>query len=96
MHRRDAVRPDGGAEETGIEGKADGLTGLGRDGPLLDRRCEVRGEAWHYPTGAGCTYGMTVEYALTVGTRCASSRNGCLPAARNTSGGVYPGRGVEE
>ena len=38
MHRRDAVRPDGGAEETGIEGKADGLTGLGRDGPLLDRR----------------------------------------------------------
>lgn len=24
------------------------------------------------------------------------SRNGCLPAARNTSGGVYPGRGVEE
>ena len=52
MHRRDAVRPDGGAEETDIEGKADGLTGLGRDGPLLDRRCEVRGEAWHYPTGA--------------------------------------------
>lgn len=38
MHRRDAVRPDGGAEETGIEGKADGLTGLGRDDPLLNRR----------------------------------------------------------
>ena len=38
MHRRDAVRPDGGAEETDIEGKADGLTGLGRDGPLLNRR----------------------------------------------------------
>ena len=33
---------------------------------------------------------------MTVGTRCASSRDGCLLAARNTSGGVYPGGGVEE
>ena len=96
MHRRDAVRPDGGAEETGIEGKADGLTGLGRDGPLLDRRQDVDGEAWHYPTGAGCTYGITVEFALTVGTRCASGRNGRILGARNTSGGVFPGGGVEE
>ena len=29
-------------------------------------------------------------------TVCASSRNGCLLDARNTSGGVYPGGGVEE
>ena len=96
MQRRDAVRPDGGAEETGIEGKADGLTGLGRDGPLLDRRCKVRGEAWHYPTGAGCTYGMTVEYLLTVGTRCASGRDGRILGARKASGGFYPGGGLEE
>ena len=29
-------------------------------------------------------------------TRCASSPQGCIPAARNTSDGVFPGRGVEE
>ena len=29
-------------------------------------------------------------------TVCASSRIGCILAARNTSDGVYPGRGVEE
>ena len=96
MHRRDAVRPDGGAEETGIEGKADGLTGLGRDGPLLDRRQDVDGEAWHYPTGAGCTYGMTIENSLTVCTRCASGRNGRILGARKASGGFYPGGGLEE
>ena len=27
---------------------------------------------------------------------CANGRNGRTPAARNTSGGIHPGRGVEE
>ena len=37
-----------------------------------------------------------VASTVLTDTLCASSRDGCLLAARNTSGGVYPGRGVEE
>ena len=29
-------------------------------------------------------------------TVCANGRDGRTPAARNTSGGIHPGRGVEE
>ena len=39
---------------------------------------------------------MTVEYSLTVGTRCASGRNGRILGARKASGGFYPGGGLEE
>ena len=58
---------------------------------LLEQRNNVR--------GSGCCLAPTLRRSLwrtCSDTVCASSRNGCLPAARNTSGGVYPGRGVEE
>ena len=78
-------------------GWADGLQGLSRDGSLLERRKDARGrKAWHCPPGAVCGSlgcGFDAEQTDTV---CASSRNGCPLPARNTSGGILPGRGVEE
>ena len=47
-------------------------------------------------TGAWCTYGKTSESLITVSTRSANGRYGRVLDARNTSGGVHPGGGVEE
>ena len=77
--------------KTGIVRLADGLTGLSRNGSLARSEYDVRGSV--------CCLALRLRRSLwrtCSVTVCASSRNGCLPAARNTSGGVHPGRGVEE
>ena len=55
-----------------------------------------RPKAWHCRSGAvfgSLGNGAVVDQTDNV---CASSRNGCLLPARNTSGGILPGGGVEE
>ena len=72
-------------------GRADGLTGLSRNGSLARSGYDVRGSV--------CCLALTSRRSLwrtCSDTVCASSRNGCLLDARNTSGGVHPGGGVEE
>ena len=39
---------------------------------------------------------MPENRAVMTDTVCANGRDGRTPAARNTSGGIHPGRGVEE
>ena len=51
--------------------------------PRLPRRMDDEGEAREKgDTGAGCSYGMTVEYLLTVRTRCANGPAGRVLDAR--------------
>ena len=81
----------GAAEETGAVGGQTASGAWAGTAQLPEQRDVVR--------GSGCCLAQTLRrwvwLALT-DTRSASSRNGCLPDARNTSGGVHPGRGVEE
>ncbi len=79
---------------------ADSLRALGRDGPWLgsigDTKLKAESLAGTVFSGA---VGVGVRWpvsAKAIRTFCASSRNGCFLAARNTSGGIHPGRGVEE
>ena len=79
---------DGGEEETGREGETDGLTGLSRNGSPAQSGYDVRGSV--------CCLALTSRRSLwrtCSDAVCASSRNGCF---LDTSGGVYPGGGVEE
>jgi len=79
------------------KGWTDGLRGLGRDGPLLERRSDALGrKALHQATGAVCGSlgcGFDAEQTDTV---CASGPKGRPLPTRNTYGGILPGRGVEE
>lgn len=77
--------------KTGIVRLADGLTGLSWNGSLARSGYDVRGSV--------CCLALTSRRSLwrtCSDTVCASSRNGCFLDARNTSGGVHPGGGVEE
>ena len=72
-------------------GRADGLTGLSRNGSPARSGYDVRGSV--------CCPALTSRRSLwrtCSDTVCACSRNGCFLDARNTSGGVHPGGGVEE
>ena len=82
---------DGGTEETGSVGRQTASRAWDGTAQSLERRYMVRGGV--------CCLALTLRRSLRPvypDFVCASSRNGCLPDARNTSGGVYPGRGVEE
>ena len=82
---------DGGTEETGSVGRQTASRAWDGTAQSLERRYMVRGSV--------CCLALTLRRSLRPvypDFVCASSRNGCLPAARNTSDGVYPGRGVEE
>ena len=56
-------------------------------------------EQRQYVRGCGCCLAPTLRrwvWLAQTDTRSASSRNGCFLDARNTSGGIHPGRGVKE
>ena len=78
-------------------GVADGLRGLGRDGPSAESKVlRSRAKPRHCPTGAvfgGLGNGAAVDQTDNV---CASRRNACPLGARHTSGGILPGGGVTE
>ena len=88
---------------------ADGLRGLSRDGSFSCERGTAGDAGDDGPRELALPYELrylattlmrsAVRHSLwrtCSDTVCASSRDGCILAARNTSGGVYPGRGVEE
>ena len=70
-----------GAEETGREGWTDGLTGLSRDGSLA--RIAVRRSRQRMLPGIEApAQSLAGAAKRNPDNVCASSRNGCLPAAR--------------
>ena len=65
--------------------EAGAAPGPERPGTRLPRRTDDEGEAREKGlSGAGCSYGKTMESLMTVRTRCANGRDGCVLDARNT------------
>ena len=65
--------------KTGIVRLADGLTGLSRNGSLLELGHYVRGEAWHCRSGAVCG-GLAPTLSAPAAGTAASWTPGTLPA----------------
>ena len=80
--RKGDLRLPGAAEETDGVGRQTASGAWAGTAHLLERRYAVRGEAWHCPPGAWCTYGKTSEFLITVSTRSANGRDGRVLDAR--------------